>query len=62
MMNRVYQIIVVAYRVKINTKAFLPLNVFIGMRILVQIPHDRKKLCLIPMKTVPSIKAYIRKA
>ena len=62
MMDRIHQPIIAAYREEIDAKTFLSLNIFVGMRMLVQISHDRKKRCLIPMKTAPGMKAYIRKA
>lgn len=42
-MNGVYQIIIIAYRKEVDAKAFFPLDIGVGMSMLVQVTHHGKE-------------------
>ena len=54
------QLIIITDWQKVDTKAFVPHNIRISMRFLIQTAHHRKKGGFIAMKTAPSMKADIR--
>ena len=49
----VYQLIITAYREKIDTKTFFPFDIGAGVGVLVQISHHGEESRFIPMKTTP---------
>ncbi len=57
--NGIYQLIVIADRQEVNAKALFPSDIGIGMRVLIQIPHDSKESRFIPMKAAPGMEADI---
>src|SRR5699024_10618074 len=61
-MNGVYQIIITAYRKKVDAEAIFPSDIGVGMSMLVQVTHHGKEGCLIPVEAAPRMKAHIRLA
>ena len=60
MMNGVYQLVIAAYREKVNAKAFFPLDIGIGVGMLIQVAQHGEESILIPVEAAPRMKADIR--
>lgn len=58
--DRIDQPVVAAHREKVNAEACFPLDIGIGMRMLVQTSHHREKGRLVPMETAPCVKTDVR--
>ena len=59
-MDGAYHLIIETYGKEVDAKAFFPLDIGIGVGMLIQVAHHGEKSCLIPVKAAPRMKAHIR--
>src|SRR5699024_3091033 len=59
-MNGAYQLIIGTYRKEVDAKAFFPLDIGIGVGMLIQVAQHGEESILIPVEAAPRMKADIR--
>ena len=59
-MNGAYQLIIETYRKEVDAKAFFPLDIGIGVGMLIQVAQHGEESILIPVEAAPRMKADIR--